>query len=349
MMNRAQTKDEPSPKTNDNWAHDPTEEEPDDSEVTPPRGAPEETEERIVNVQADLDDRFRAVIEHREQEEAECQAREASEKIEMAARIAALQQELTALRETHLTMQSDTAAKQTEVLAKAIHEKQMAESQIAMLKEDVTAAKHLSNVRIKEVEDRNAILEKQLKDTHIELTNTVEKLMNAQHTLQEITAAANKEGAQQKLQLLDAQHQQDELYRAIHDKELALTEEKEKTQALMEKYNSALQRMGEMIRKIEKTRVRMKEISAEFDVYVNDVDDITTETERIATKAPTTAASSGNKVKPEMAAKPLQDPQIPTPATTEVPGTPRHDSQNISHREQVLPRPNIWRKIASFF
>lgn len=343
---RAQKRDETPPKISDDWTHDPTEEEPDDNDVAPPMIEPEEIQEKIANAQANRASQCRAILERREREEAERQERDTEGKSEMAARIEALQQELTALRQTHLTVQSDTALKQNELLTKAIREKQIAESQIALMKEDVASVKHLSNVRIKELEERNAVLEKQLKETQIELNNTVENLIKSQHTIQDITATANKEGAQQKLQLLDAQHQQDELYKALHEKEMAVTEEKEKAQALMEKYNGALQRMGEMIRKIEKARMRMSEISAEFDVYLHD-EDMMLKTETTSEESPVTISMGGTKVKSDPAASSLQCTPTLNPETVEVLGKPLHEI----HSENSPPalKPNIWRKIASFF
>ena len=349
---RAQKRDETPPKISDDWTHDPTEEEPDDNDVAPPMIEPEEIQEKIANAQANRASQCRAILERREREEAERQERDTEGKSEMAARIEALQQELTAfaLRQTHLTMQSDTALKQNELLAKAIREKQIAESQIALMKEDVASVKHLSNVRIKELEERNAVLEKQLKETQIELNNTVENLIKSQHTIQDITATANKEGAQQKLQLLEAQHQQDELYKAIHEKEMAVTEEKEKAQALMEKYNGALQRMGEMIRKIEKARTRMSEISAEFDVYLHD-EDMMLQMENTSTKFPVAMSMAENNVKSAPETSSLQRTPALNPETVEVLGKPLHEihAQNSPSQEQVLLKPNIWRKIASFF
>lgn len=88
-------KEEPPPKSSDDWAHDPTEEEPDDNEVAPPMIDPEEIQERTVTAQADHDVRFRTNIERKEREEADRQERTSEEKIEMTARIEALQQELT--------------------------------------------------------------------------------------------------------------------------------------------------------------------------------------------------------------------------------------------------------------
>ena len=347
---RVQKRDETPPKISDDWTHDPTEEEPDDNDVAPPMIEPEEIQEKIANAQANRASRCRAVLERREREEAERQERDADGKSEMAARIEALQQELTALHQTHLTMQSNTALKQNELLAKAIREKQIAESQIALMKEDVASVKHLSNVRIKELEERNAVLEKQLKETQIELNNTVENLIKSQRTIQDITATANKEGAQQKLQLLEAQHQQDELYKAIHEKEMAVTEEKEKAQALMEKYNGALQRMGEMIRKIEKARTRMSEISAEFDVYLH-AEDMMLQMENTSTKSPVAISMAENNVKSAPETSSLQRTPTLNPETVEVLGKPLHEihAQNSPSQEQVLLKPNIWRKIASFF
>lgn len=334
LASSVQKKDEmPSKKEDkdDDWTtYDPTEDEPDDSEVPTPMVAPDDVEKEL-DINSDVPSSWE------------------EEKGEMAARIEALQQELDSLRQTHLTMQSDTATKQTELLAKAIHEKQLAEAKIAVIKEDIMTVKHLSNVRIKELEERNAILEKQLKDAHIELNNTVENLIKSQHTIQEITDAANKDGAQQKLQLLDAQHQQDELYKAIHEKEIALSEEKEKTQTLMEKYNGALQRIGEIIRKIEKSRARMREISAEFDVYINDTE-MTPEAEIVTAQQPgTVVVDNANKTKPELAATSLQPLKTPASAPLEVLGKPLTETQAKHHQEQVIPKPNIWRKIASFF
>lgn len=334
LASSVQKKDEmPSKKEDkdDDWTtYDPTEDEPDDSEVPTPMIAPDDVEKEL-DINSDVPSSWE------------------EEKGEMAARIEALQQELDSLRQTHLTMQSDTATKQTELLAKAIHEKQLAETKIAVIKEDIMTVKHLSNVRIKELEERNAILEKQLKDAHIELNNTVENLIKSQHTIQEITDAANKDGAQQKLQLLDAQHQQDELYKAIHEKEIALSEEKEKTQTLMEKYNGALQRIGEIIRKIEKSRARMREISAEFDVYINDAE-MMPEAEIVTAQQPgTVVVDNVNKTKPELAATSLQPLKTPASAPLEVLGKPLTETQAEHHQEQVIPKPNIWRKIASFF
>ena len=348
---RAQKKEEPPPKSSDDWAHDPTEEEPDDNEVAPPMIEPEEIQERTVTAQADHDVRFRTNIERKEREEADRQERTSEEKIEMAARIEALQQELTELRQTHLTMQSDTAMKQNELLGKAIREKQIAESQIILMKEDVASVKHLSNVRIKELEERNAVLETQLKETQLELNNTVEKLIESQHTIQDITAMANKEGAQQKLQILDAKHQQDELYKAIHEKEMAVIEEKEKTQALMEKYNGALQRMGEMIRKIEKARTRMSEISAEFDVYLHAEGGMTMKTEDTATKSSVAISMAEGNVKLDPTASSLQHIPARNPEPVEVLGNSLYKihAQNSHPQKQVDLKPNIWRKIASFF
>ena len=317
------TENEMPPKdTDDDWTHDPTEDEPDDSQVPPPM------------IEEPKDQALAAIDTQEEWNE---------EKSEMKARIEALQQELASLRQTHLAMQSDTANKQTELLAKAIHEKQVAESKIAALKEDAASVKHLSNIRIKELEQRNSVLEKQLKDNQIELNTAVEKLIKSQHAIQEVTDAANKEGAAQKLELLEAQHLQDDLYKAIHEKEIALTEEKEKAQSLMEKYNGALQRIGEIVSKVEQARTKMKEISAEFDVYINSSNptaEKVTEDLILVNK---------EQLKPTTILSP--QPQTPNVKTIEVLGKPLQEiqPQNSSHQEQVILKQNIWRKIASFF
>ncbi len=321
--------DKPATKTDDFWPHDPTEDEPDDSKVAPPM------------IEAGTEKEENVYISMRTEEQNAWE----EEKIEMTARMEAMQQELASLRHAHLTRERDAAEKQAELLAKAIHEKQLAESKIAVMKEDTASVKHLTAVRIKELEERNASLEEQLKETHTQLSDSLEELVNAQQTIQQITETANKEGAEQKLKLLDADHRQNELYKAIHEKELALAEEKEKTQAILEKYNASLLRIGEIIGKVEKARQRMKEISAEFDMYINTD---TEEEEIVKTSIPSIEETIE---KPEQTTAPVQQQQQPVNLeTVEVLGKPLHAIYpEHSPQERATAKPSIWRKIASFF
>lgn len=121
-------------------------------------------------------------------------------------------------------------------------------------KENAAAQKHLASVRIKELEERNE--------------QQTEELTDIQHAIQELRDTANKKGTRQALELLDAQEQQEKLCKTIHEKDLVIMETKEKQQELLEKYNAALGCNGEIIGKALKTHERMKEISAEFDVYM---------------------------------------------------------------------------------
>ncbi len=336
---------------NDDWEHDPTEDEPDDSEVPPPMVEPEKSEmEPTKPTENELKEEENKKP-HTISELAE-KAWE-KEKCEMAARMEKMQQELASLRHTNLKMQSSTAEKQAELLAKAVQERQLAEERIALMKQDTASFKHLSNVRIRELEGRNADLEEQVKTTQNELTDVSAELITAQRVIQEIKDHANQQGAEQKLQLLNAQHRQDELYKIIHEKEIKLTEEKEKFQELMEKYNGALMRMGEMIGKIEKARTRMQEISAEFDAYIKD--DAGSEYKEIE-KAPQNPVEEITGKKPEqLASPPEQKPEqmpVPNPETLEVLGKPLHEiypKQSPLKEQASAKPPTLWRKIASFF
>ena len=336
-------------KENDDWLHDPTEDEPDDNEIEPPmvEPAPEKSEQKTSERIEDADDEKQHAIAQNQQAWAE-------EKSEMSARLKAMQQELNALRHTHLTVQSDAAEKQAELLAKAIHEKQIAESKIAMIKNDAASVKHLSNVRIKELEERNETLEQKLKDMHAEMTTATEEMQKLRQSLQKVTAAADEKCSKQWLQLHEADRKQDELFKAIHEKEIALTEEKEKTQNLLEKYNSTLLRIGEIVTKIEKARSKMREISAEFDEYVNANE--TAEAGEIGEAArPDAAVLDESKPEQIAPAAPIQSQapvlaQAPNPDTIEVLGKPLHEiyPEQIP-QEQATPRSSLWRKIASFF
>lgn len=352
--------DLPPRKIDDDWAHDPTEDEPDDSEVPPPMEAPEQEEkpqEAVIRDEPKAEPVKTA--EDKKPHDLSELAEKAweKEKSAMYARMEELQQELAALRHTNLKMQSSTAEKQAELLAKTIQERQLAEERIALMKQDAASVKHLSNVRIKELEDRNAELEEQVKSAHNELTNVSADLISAQRVIQEIKDNANKQGAEQKLQLLDAQHKQDELFKIIHEKEIELTDEKEKFQDLMEKYNGALLRMGDMIGKIEKARTRMQEISAEFDVFVNS--DTAAEARELSEAKPPVAEIEEKKPEqiaavPEIPVQqqiPKEAPQqAPNPETIEVLGKPLHEiyPEKSPLKEQAKPQ-GLWRKIASFF
>ena len=343
LMSEAQKKDDLSLKDNDEWAHDPTEDEPDDREVAPPMIEPEQVKE-----ERNIEDAPKRLNDE-EPPHATTESWETWGKSEMIARMEAMKQELEALRQNHLDAQSSAAEKQAELLAKAIHEKQLAESKIATIKEDAASVKHLSNIRIKELEERNDTLEKQLKDTHEELNNSIEELIKAQHMIQETKDSANKKGAQQALQLLDAEHRQNELYKAIHEKEIALTEEKEKTQDLLEKYNAALLRIGEIVSKIEKARTRIREIGAEFDVYVNA--DIIAEAEETDSEPTTIAMVEAGKTETYQMETPIQPlSQSPNPKTLNVLGKPLHEIYpDRTPQEKTHTTLNIWHKIASFF
>ena len=356
---------EPAPKTDD-WP-DPTDDEPDETEVEPPLVEPETTKgkqgQKFISIEEKPEsevtktalEKEEPVMEEKRKPQALSELAEKAwekEKNEMYARMEEMQQELAALRHTNLKMQSSTAEKQAELLAKTIQERQLAEERIAVMKQDAESVKHLSNVRIKELEDRNESLEEQVKAAHNELTSVSDELLAAQRVIQEIKDNANKQGAQQKLEILDAQHKQDELFKIIHEKEIALTEEKEKSQEILEKYNGALMRMGEMIGKIEKARTRMRELSAEFDMYVSS--DMASEAKELA-EAPKPVTAVEEKKPEQLTVPPVQEqipiPQAPNPETIEVCGKPLHEiyPETSPQQKEQAQKPSLWRKIASFF
>lgn len=228
-----------------------------------------------------------------------------------------VQGELANLQHLYLAVQSDAAAKQADLLTKMSHERKASDAKITLLEEDAASAKHLSTIRIKELEERNNTLEQQLIAAHEASDKQADTQMNLQRQIQEISAEANKKGAQQALKLLDAEHLQNELYKSIHEKDIELAEANKKQQEILEKYNAALMRMGEIIDKVKKARDRMKEISAEFDMYI------------IEPAAPAT-----------------QD------AETEKNAISRMEAERTPDFHGVTPqinKINIWQKIASFF
>lgn len=322
------------------WPQDPTDEEPDDNEIdfrsiyedededepaenTNSQEAPEQ-DMADINVNAKID-----LLE--------------TEKAELAEEAASIKQELAALRHEYLTAQRDAAAEKAEYLAQAAKDRKTAEATIAALKEDVAAQKHLASARIKEVEDRNDVMERQLVKAQEEYNLQSEELMNLQHAIQDLRDTASKKGTQQALELLEAQGQQEKLCKIIHEKELEIMEAKEKQQEIVGKYNAALQRIGEIIGKVMKTRERMKESFAEFDVYID------------AEKEETdTAAAIGE---PVLASNESPAPELipptqtaPSPETVEIFGTPVGETPTVPEKvikEQA--KPTIWRRIASFF
>ena len=317
----------------DDWPHDPADDEPDDAEIDLPVFEPERTEM--------LDDE---VAEKQELPQSLIAQQLETENDTLTKQLETLKQELAALRHAHLTVQRDAAAKQTELLAQAAHDRKTAETRISALKEDAAAQKHLASVRIKEVEERNNSLEQQLVSAQEKYNQQTEELMGIQHAIQELRDTANKKGTQQAMELLDAQGQQEKLCKTIHEKDLEIMEAKEKQQELLEKYNAALGRIGEIIGKVLKARERMKEISAEFDVYIDAEDAGTSENmaavEIPATQKETTATDTFPKPQPS-----------PNPKTVEILGkpigaTPTNPETVIKEQAKT---PSLWRRIASFF
>ena len=322
-----------------NWAHDPADDEPDDSGIEPPVLMPDkQEEERVIphnEFQLPEEDDAPAGIDTTTIERLE------AEKEKLAEQASTYKQELAALRHEYLTVQRDAAAKQEELLAQAAQERKHAEQKIYALREDVAAQKHLAAVRIKEVENRNDTLEQQLMKTREEYSLQTEELMNLQHAIQDLRDTANKKGTQQALELLDAQGQQEKLCKTIHEKDLEIMEAKEKQQELLGKYNDALQRIGEIIGKVMKTRERMKESFAEFDIYID------------AEKSPATETADHIPAQDELppADLPGTHPTSPNPETVEILGqsvgaTPTLPETVI--KEQAA-KPTLWRRIASFF
>ncbi len=345
LAKEVQKENEMPKKEDDDW-RDPTEDEPDGTEVPMPKAEPELIKEAELKTETVMPQKEKE-IPYADKPDEKIAAWE-EEKFEMEARLKAMQQELTQLRKTHLTTQRDSAEKQAELLAKAIHEKQLAESKIAVIKEDAASVKHLTNVRIKELEERNESLEHELKEMHAERATINEELKKVRQNAQEITEEADAKCSQQWLKLHEAERKQDELFKVIHEKEIALAEEKERTHNLLEKYNTALLRIGEIVGKIEKARVRMREISAEFDMYVNM--DMEKKPEQL-NEASGPSQIEEKKVE-QIQAAPVQQqiPKAPNPETVKVLGKPLHEIYpEKSPQEQAIAKQGIWRKIASFF
>ena len=117
----------------------------------------------------------------------------------------------------------------------------------------------------------------------------------------------------------------------------------------MEKYNAALLRIGEIVSKIEKARTRIREIGAEFDVYVNA--DIIAEAEETDSEPTTIATVEAGKTETYQMETPIQPlSQSPNPKTLNVLGKPLHEIYpDRTPQEKTHTTLNIWHKIASFF
>ncbi|MBO6209293.1 MAG: hypothetical protein J6N99_01265, partial [Schwartzia sp.] len=339
-------KAEKNGKNNDDWAHDPTDEEPDDAEIEMPVFEPEEPEpldEETIEKQKLSPSRWTEPIINSDVSK-NLNGQLDAENTALKEQIATLKQELATLRHEHLTVQRDAAAKQTELLAQAAHDRKTAETRISALKDDAAAQKHLSSVRIKELEERNDALEQQLVNAQEKYNQQTEELMGIQHALQDLRDTANKKGTQQALELLDAQGQQEKLCKTIHEKDLEIMDAKEKQQELLEKYNAALGRIGEIIGKVMKTRERMRESFAEFDVYIDAEEN---ETDAAVENADNTITAAKEPSAPEL----LPPVQAPNPKTVEILGKPVGETPTGPEaviREQVK-QPSLWRRIASFF
>ena len=174
----------------DDWL-DPTENEPDDIEVGSPMIDPEQN--ALPQKEASILQAPQEKIAHEKKTQIALQEREMweTEKSKMQAKIEVISRELATLRSAYLTMQSDAAEKQSQ----AIHEKQIAEAKITAMREDFASVNHLSNIRIKELEDRNESLENKVKEMHTENGKMAEELTAAKHINEEIKDSANKKGA----------------------------------------------------------------------------------------------------------------------------------------------------------
>lgn len=357
-------KDEESPKKeiDNDWAHDPTEDEPDDTEVAPPPIEPEPIKEKQPK-RVPMKSKPKTDEKKPHTLSIDAESVWEKEKAEMLKQMEAMQQELADLRHSNLKMQSGAAEKQAELLSKAIQERQLAEERIALMRQDAESIKHLSNIRIQELEERNTSLDEEVKKARIDLANVTKELIEAQHVLQETRDNANTQGAEQKLQLLDAQHRQDELFKIIHEKELALAEERDKTREIIEKYNNGLMRMGEIICKIDKARKKMREISSDFDdIYINsDAEELNKITEAAASEPETMIEEKKPKQIEAQEMKqqekhPIEQPEerlkeqaAPNPETMKVLGKPLHEIYPEKRPQEQASKPGFWRRVASFF
>lgn len=322
---------------------DPADEEPDDNEVDFRTICPEEEPADGMNNQPEPEQELTDRYTNEKIDRLE------AEKADLAEQASTFKQELAALRDEFFTAQRNAAAEKAELLAQAGKHRKNAETTISALKEDIAAQKQLASVRIKEVEDRNEILEQQLKKTQEEYNLQSEELINLQHAIQDLREAANKKGTQQAMELLDAQGQQEKLAKTIHEKDLEIMEAKEKQQEIVGKYNAALQRTGEIIAKIMKTRERMKESFAEFDVYIDAEKEEKTaaaveNADNIITAANEPPALTALEMIPSAQA-------VPNPKTVEILGQPVGETPTGPEaviREQAK-KPSLWRRIASFF
>lgn len=246
-----------------------------------------------------------------------------------------MNQEYTVLQQARLTEQSRAAARQAELLARTSAKKKAAEAKIAAIKEELAAARHLSAIRVKELEERNAALEQNLADAHASFEARTEELMAAQHKIQKLTDAANKKGAEQELKILDAQRLQSDLSKVIHEKELALADAKERQQELLEKHNTLLAQMGEIIGKIQKAKESMREISAEFDAYVGEQIENSAQTDE-----PVAALNPADDTASREAAMRAEAIEAPCLDSVEICGRP------MSEKSAAL---GFFRRVASYF